>query len=77
MISWIRKRVISISFDPVVVCGDDNFRRKDQIKMCFGAIYQSPEYKVRFINQPYPNKISKIRALMVFLKTTVLEKSNM
>ena len=49
----------------VVVCRHDNSRKNSQIEMLFGLLYQGSQSQK---NQPYPTKISKIRAFVVFFK---------
>ena len=55
----------------VLVCGHDSFENNVQLKMRFGTHYWSPKRKNELLKQPYPKEISKIRAILVFLKTIV------
>ena len=53
-----------------VVCGHDNFWKNYQIDMRFSTLYQSPIRKNKFVSQPYPTEVPKIRSFLVFLETT-------
>ena len=50
----------------------DNFRYNYQIKFSFCILYQSPKSKNKFVNQPYPTIIVKVRAFFVFLKKSII-----